>query len=47
MNYWMRKIGDVAVMAVLFALLFWVVFPSYVKAVGLEVPSCECGRKLF
>jgi spore germination protein len=37
MNYWMRKIGDAAIMLVLFALLFWVVFPSYVKAAGPDI----------
>ena len=36
-NYWLRKLGDCAVMLVLALLLFWVLFPSLVTAASPEV----------
>lgn len=37
MNYWLKKLGDGAVMLVLALLLFWVLFPSLVTAAGSDV----------
>jgi len=36
-NYWLRKLGDCAVMLMLALLLFWVLFPSLVTAASPEV----------
>jgi GH18 family chitinase len=36
-NFWLKKLGDGAIMLVLGLLLFWVLFPSLVKAASPEV----------